>query len=119
VTRQRALEYDLRHQALHDGLTGLPNRKLFLDRLEHAITRARATGEQAAVLYLDLDGFKKVNDSLGHNAGDLLLRTTAERLAAALRPHDTVARLGGDEFAVLIEDADRETVEARAQACLD
>jgi diguanylate cyclase (GGDEF)-like protein len=119
VSRQRALERDLRHQALHDGLTGLPNRKLFLDRLEHAMARARATEQTAAVLYLDLDGFKKVNDSLGHNAGDLLLRTTAERLAAALRPHDTVARLGGDEFAVLLEDADRQTVQDLAQACLD
>jgi diguanylate cyclase (GGDEF)-like protein/PAS domain S-box-containing protein len=103
VTRQRALEHDLRHQALHDGLTGLPNRKLFLDRLEHAMTRGREAGEPITVLYLDLDGFKKVNDSLGHNAGDLLLRTAAERLQAALRPHDTVARLGGDEFAVLLE----------------
>ncbi|MFI6074879.1 EAL domain-containing protein [Actinoplanes sp. NPDC051343] len=103
VTRQRALEHDLRHQALHDALTGLPNRKLFLDRLEHAMTRARESGEPVGVLYLDLDGFKKVNDSLGHNAGDQLLRTTAERLQAVLRPHDTVARLGGDEFAVLIE----------------
>ena len=119
VSRQRALERDLRHQALHDGLTGLPNRKLFLDRLEHAMARARAAEESAAVLYLDLDGFKKVNDSLGHNAGDLLLRTTAERLAGALRSHDTVARLGGDEFAVLLESADRPAVEARAQACLD
>ncbi|WP_239147042.1 putative bifunctional diguanylate cyclase/phosphodiesterase [Paractinoplanes tereljensis] len=119
VTRQRDLEYDLRHQALHDGLTGLPNRKLFLDRLEHAISRARAAGESAAVLYLDLDGFKKVNDSLGHNAGDMLLRTTGDRLAGALRPHDTVARLGGDEFAVLLEGASAETVEQHTQACLD
>jgi diguanylate cyclase (GGDEF)-like protein len=106
VTRQRALEHDLRHQALHDGLTGLPNRKLFLDRLEHAMTRARQSGEAIGVLYLDLDGFKKVNDSLGHNAGDQLLRTTAERMQAVLRSHDTVARLGGDEFAVLVEGTD-------------
>ncbi|MFI5892937.1 putative bifunctional diguanylate cyclase/phosphodiesterase [Actinoplanes sp. NPDC051513] len=119
VSRQRALERDLRHQALHDALTGLPNRKLFLDRLEHAMARARAAGEAAAVLYLDLDGFKKVNDSLGHNAGDHLLRTTAERLVTALRSQDTVARLGGDEFAVLLEDADRPTVERLAQACLE
>ena len=123
VSRQRALERDLRHQALHDGLTGLPNRKLFLDRLEQAMSRARAAttdaGEATAVLFLDLDGFKKVNDSLGHNAGDVLLRTTADRLVKALRPHDTVARLGGDEFAVLLEGADRVAVEALAQACLD
>ncbi|HEX5198925.1 MAG TPA: EAL domain-containing protein [Actinoplanes sp.] len=119
VSRQRALERDLRHQALHDGLTGLPNRKLFLDRLAHAMTRARAAGDRVAVLYLDLDGFKKVNDSLGHNAGDQLLRTTAERLVAALRPQDTVARLGGDEFAVLLEDAGEAAVRGLARACLD
>jgi diguanylate cyclase (GGDEF)-like protein/PAS domain S-box-containing protein len=119
VTRQRALEHDLRHQALHDGLTGLPNRKLFLDRLEHAMTRARESGEPLGVLYLDLDGFKKVNDSLGHNAGDQLLRTTAERLQAVLRPRDTVARLGGDEFAVLLEGAESpETLVAALLAAL-
>jgi diguanylate cyclase (GGDEF)-like protein/PAS domain S-box-containing protein len=118
VSRQRTLERDLRHQALHDSLTGLPNRKLFLERLGHAMLRTPAE-DSNAVLYLDLDGFKKVNDSLGHNAGDELLRTTAERLVAALRPGDTVARLGGDEFAVLLENADRPTVEALAQSCLD
>jgi diguanylate cyclase (GGDEF)-like protein/PAS domain S-box-containing protein len=118
VSRQRDLEHDLRHQALHDGLTNLPNRKLLLDRLEHALTVSRATGAPLAVFYLDLDGFKRVNDSLGHNAGDLLLRTAAERLTGALRPQDTVARLGGDEFAVLLEDADQATVERLARECL-
>ena len=124
VTRQRALEHDLRYQALHDTLTALPNRKLFLDRLEHAITRARAVSGNAAVLYLDLDGFKNVNDSLGHNAGDLLLRTAAQRLTEVLRSYDTVARLGGDEFAVLLEtvppgEAGRDAAEEVAQSCLD
>ncbi|GIE89278.1 putative bifunctional diguanylate cyclase/phosphodiesterase [Actinoplanes regularis] len=119
VSRQRALEFDLRHQALHDTLTGLPNRKLLLDRLEHALVRSRATGDLSAVLYLDLDGFKRVNDSLGHTAGDLLLQTAAQRLTGALREQDTVARLGGDEFAVLLEGADQATVELLAQSCLD
>ncbi|MGX6607537.1 putative bifunctional diguanylate cyclase/phosphodiesterase [Micromonosporaceae bacterium Da 78-11] len=119
VSRQRALEHDLRHQALHDGLTGLPNRKLFLDRLDHAVTRARATGETVGVLFLDLDGFKRINDSLGHAAGDLLLRTAAERLTGVLRAPDTIARLGGDEFAVLLENADRATVDRLVQGCLD
>ncbi|XVV10315.1 putative bifunctional diguanylate cyclase/phosphodiesterase [Actinoplanes sp. CA-131856] len=114
VSRQRRLEHDLRHQALHDALTGLPNRKLFHDRLELALRKA-----DVAVLYLDLDGFKRVNDSLGHNAGDLLLRTAAERLIAVLRPTDVLARLGGDEFAVLLENAGQDTAERLAGACVE
>src|SRR5215212_7881348 len=104
VTERKALEEQLRHQAFHDLLTGLPNRALFMDRLEHASTRANRRGSKVAVLFTDLDNFKVINDSLGHNAGDQLLKAVAERLKAHLRPEDTAARLGGDEFTILVED---------------
>ena len=104
VSERKRLEQQLTHQAFHDPLTGLANRALFRDRVSHALARARRQGEPISVLYLDLDDFKKVNDSLGHSEGDRLLVVAAERFRISARAGDTVARLGGDEFAVLIED---------------
>jgi diguanylate cyclase (GGDEF)-like protein len=98
----RQLNEQLRRRALEDPLTGLPNRVLFSDRVEHAFAAQQRNGQQLAVLYLDLDDFKLVNDRLGHEAGDRLLVGVAERLRGCLRPSDTAARLSGDEFAVLL-----------------
>jgi diguanylate cyclase (GGDEF)-like protein len=97
-------EDDIRHRALHDPLTGLPNRVLFMDRLQQAIERLRRRETPAAVLFLDVDRFKLVNDSLGHEAGDELLAAAAPRLKQALRSSDTVARFGADESAILLEE---------------
>ncbi|MGE0877132.1 MAG: EAL domain-containing protein [Acidimicrobiia bacterium] len=104
ITERKTFEQRLEHQATHDPLTGLPNRTLLLDRLGIALARSRRNGNRVAVLFCDLDNFKVVNDSLGHDVGDRLLVTMAERLIALMRPSDTVARFGGDEFVVLCDD---------------
>jgi diguanylate cyclase (GGDEF)-like protein len=118
IERKRA-EAALAHQALHDPLTNLPNRALFLDRLGVALERARRSGAQLAVLFLDFDNFKQINDSRGHAAGDRLLTTLGQRLSGLLRPMDTVARFGGDEFTFLFEDltSEREVVLIADRIC--
>ena len=113
VTERKRLEEELKHQAFHDALSGLANRALFVDRLEHAVARAARSLTSLAVLFLDLDDFKLVNDSLGHAVGDELLVAVAERLMGSLRSGDTAARFGGDEFAVLLE-----ATEDISDACL-
>ena len=104
ITARRQSEVLIAHMAHHDALTELPNRALFRDRLEQALTRARADGTMAAILCLDLDHFKDVNDTLGHALGDLLLKQAARRIAGLVRKGDILARLGGDEFAVVMGD---------------
>jgi diguanylate cyclase (GGDEF)-like protein len=101
--RERAAD-EMRHRALHDPLTGLPNRTLFVDRLQHAISQRTRLGTSIAVLFLDIDHFKFINDSLGHSAGDELLRAIAARLQSTVRAGDTVARFGGDEFLLICAD---------------
>jgi len=109
VSERKALEEQLRKLAFHDPLTLLANRSLFWNRVEHALALAQRTRQRVAVMFLDLDNFKNVNDSLGHDAGDRLLQAAAQRLVKSTRPSDTVARLGGDEFAILLEGIAGET----------
>jgi len=104
ITERKLFEEQLAHQAFHDPLSGLPNRSLFLDRLDRALLRASTHGRSVAVMFLDLDNFKVVNDSLGHDSGDEMLVEVAKRLRTCVRSQDTVARLGGDEFTILLED---------------
>ena len=113
ITDRKLVESQIEHLAFHDALTGLPNRSLFDDRLEIALARCRRDGGKLAVLFLDLDRFKSINDTLGHEAGDRLLRAVADRLRDCVREEDTIARVGGDEFVLLaagIGDADARTL---------
>ena len=115
ISERKALEARLTHQALHDSLTHLPNRALFLDRLEVALRRGERDGSPVSILFLDLDGFKAINDARGHEVGDGVLTAVARRLATLVRPGDTAARFGGDEFTVLCEGADAEEARLVAQ----
>jgi diguanylate cyclase (GGDEF)-like protein/PAS domain S-box-containing protein len=119
VTERRETEARLAHQALHDSLTGLPNRTLLFDRLAQAVRAAWRGGPGVTVLYLDLDGFKAINDTRGHAVGDRVLAEVADRLSRILRPADTVARLGGDEFAVVAEGLPQDAASELAERVTD
>ena len=116
IVERRSAEEQVRHLAHHDGLTGLANRLLFMARLEAAIARSRADHTTFALAYLDIDGFKPINDSHGHQAGDDLLRLVANRLRNGLRYNETVARFGGDEFALILDIEDARAAAARANS---
>ena len=115
ITERKAAEDEVKNLAFYDPLTRLPNRRLLLDRLDHALASSTRSGREGALMFIDLDNFKTLNDTLGHNMGDLLLQHVAQRLGSCVREGDTVARLGGDEFVVLLEDLSKDTQEAAAQ----
>ena len=120
IAERRQAEAIITHMANHDSLTGLPIRPLFMDRLSQALATARRSGRDVAVLFVDLDGFKSVNDSFGHEAGDRLLKEAARRLLASVRETDTVARHGGDEFTVVLTDvADSNAVTTVARKMIE
>jgi diguanylate cyclase (GGDEF)-like protein len=119
VQQRQALSSRLEHEASHDALTGLPNRRSFMNELERAVSRASRSGSMAAVMFIDLDGFKTINDELGHDVGDQLLRAIARRLQSELRNTDLVARLGGDEFAVVADAASCDDLAQLAQRLID
>lgn len=116
ISNRKEAEEEVRQLAFYDHLTGLANRRLLLDRLQRALAASQRSGEQGALLFIDLDNFKQLNDSHGHEQGDLLLQQVAQRLKASVRETDTVARLGGDEFIVILEQLSRTPAEAQQQA---
>ncbi|SDO44483.1 PAS domain S-box-containing protein/diguanylate cyclase (GGDEF) domain-containing protein [Rhodoferax sp. OV413] len=116
ITARKSAQDQIAHMAYHDALTQLPNRRLLQDRLNQALAAARRSGLYGALLFIDLDNFKKINDSAGHEAGDLVLVEAANRLRRTVREGDSVARLGGDEFAILLEDLDTDRLESAAKA---
>lgn len=115
ITERKASEERIKHLAFYDPLTLLPNRRLLLDRLDQALASSTRSGREGALMFIDLDNFKTLNDTLGHDIGDLLLQKVAQRLLTCVREGDTVARLGGDEFVVMLEDLSQDTLEAAAQ----
>jgi diguanylate cyclase (GGDEF)-like protein/PAS domain S-box-containing protein len=115
ITERKAAEDEVKNLAFFDPLTHLPNRRLLLDRLDHALASSMRSGREGALMFIDLDNFKTLNDTLGHNIGDLLLQHVAQRLESCVREGDTVARLGGDEFVVMLEDLSKDPQEAAAQ----
>jgi diguanylate cyclase (GGDEF)-like protein/PAS domain S-box-containing protein len=119
ITDRKQIEEDFAHQALHDSLTGLPNRALLTDRLAHSLAGSRRRRTRLAVMFCDLDNFKQVNDSLGHGSGDELLCRVADRIAASLRPGDTVARFGGDEFVIVCGDVSVHETDLIAERVLE
>jgi len=115
ITERKAAEEKIQNLAFYDPLTGLPNRQLLMDRLQRALASSARSMKMGALLFIDLDNFKTLNDTLGHDVGDLLLKQVAQRLRACIREEDTVARLGGDEFVVMLEDLSEQPLEAAAQ----
>jgi diguanylate cyclase (GGDEF)-like protein len=111
----QSAEDAIQHLAFYDQLTGLSNRRLLIDRLRQALSASARSGKEGALLFLDLDNFKSLNDTLGHDFGDLLLQQVAQRLRNCVRERDTVARFGGDEFVVMLEDLSAEPIEAAEQ----
>jgi diguanylate cyclase (GGDEF)-like protein/PAS domain S-box-containing protein len=115
ITERKVSEKKINHLAFYDSLTNLPNRRLLMDRLQHALASSKRSGLSGALLFLDMDNFKTLNDTLGHDIGDLLLQQVAQRLSSCIREHDTVARLGGDEFVMMLENLSEQALEAAAQ----